>query len=95
MKYSTSHVTISSAHLNTYYRKSKHPKQFHTAPKKKRKSKGKETDSSDDERSGPPITKSKPTIKLKESYVLQVADLATLEGLCPLIRNIIHRVLMY
>jgi hypothetical protein len=82
MKYSTSHVTISSAHLNTYYRAGKKPKQHPTSPKKKRKSTGKKTDDSDDEGSGPPKIKKATPAKLKDSYVLQVADLATLEGLC-------------
>jgi hypothetical protein len=80
MKYSTSHVTISSAHLNTYYRAGKKPKQHPTSPKKKRKSTGKKTDDSDDEGSGPPKIKKATPAKLKDSYVLQVADLATLEG---------------
>jgi hypothetical protein len=53
-----------------------------TPPKKKSKSTGKQCDDSDDEDNGPQKKKKTTPAKLKESYVLQVADLATLEGLC-------------
>jgi hypothetical protein len=71
-----------SAHLNTYYRNSKHPKQYRSLAKKKSKSTEKKTDDSDDEGNGQPKNKKPTPAKLKDSYVLQVADLATLERLC-------------
>jgi hypothetical protein len=83
MKYSTSHLTIRSAHLNNYYRNPKKPKQYPTSAKKKSKQiHRKKTDDSDDDENGTPKNGKQTPAKLKDSYVLQVADLATLEGLC-------------
>jgi hypothetical protein len=78
----TSKITIRNAHLNTCDRNQKKTKGNPTSATKKGKSKGKETDDSDDDENGKPKDEKKTQAKLKDSYVLQVAVLATLEGLC-------------